>query len=282
MFWGDAVGPRGARPRAPQELLEPGDARMNIPDELLAAYVDGELEGAERARIEQAILQDTRVAQRVAHYRAQRSRMRNRFDKALHEPMSQRLLQTGRASTPTTTAQIIDLARVRAERKRRAERHRFLQSHRIAIAASLIGGLLMGMLGERLLSTDALTDYHNGALIARGVLAQALDNQLASSPVPGSQIHVGMSFKTKTGNFCRTFSVTDDHGLAGLACHEQAQWRVLTLVGTGTTSADGTAAGVRMAASASTPVLMQAVRQRIAGAPLDAQAEARARGSDWR
>ncbi|HEX4025446.1 MAG TPA: zf-HC2 domain-containing protein [Steroidobacteraceae bacterium] len=255
---------------------------MNIPDELLAAYVDGELEGAERARIEQAILHDARIAQRVAHYRALRARMRTRFDGALHEPMSQRLLHTARSSAPTATAQIIDLARVRAERKRRAERHRFLQSHRIAIAASLIGGLLMGMLAERLITTDALTQYHDGALLARGVLAQALDNQLAGSPVPGSQVRVGLSFKAKSGDYCRTFSVTDDHGLAGLACHAQDQWRVLALVGTGAASGTDAAAGVRMAASASQPVLMQAVRQRISGAPLDAQAEQRARGSDWR
>lgn len=263
---------------------------MNIPDELLAAYVDGELEGAERARIEQAILHDARVARRVAHYRVLRARMRTRVDGALHEPLSQRL-HTARASTPTGTAQIIDLARVRAERKRRAERHRFMQSHRIAIAASLIGGLLMGMLAERLITADALTEYHDGALIARGVLAQALDNQLASSPVPGSQIRVGLSFKAKNGSYCRTFSVTDEHGLAGLACHAQAQWHVLTLVGsgaagatgaTGTTEAAGSAEGIRMAASASAPVLMQAVKQRISGAPLDAQAEERARGSDWR
>ncbi|MGH8255737.1 MAG: hypothetical protein ACRET0_05930, partial [Steroidobacteraceae bacterium] len=84
---------------------------------------------------------------------------------------------------------------------------------------------------------------------------------------------------------------TDEHGLAGLACHAQAQWHVLTLVGsgaagatgaTGTTEAAGSAEGIRMAASASAPVLMQAVKQRISGAPLDAQAEERARGSDWR
>jgi len=262
---------------------------MNIPDELLAAYIDGELEGAERVRIEQAILHDVRVARRVAHYRALRARKRTRFDGALHEPLPQRLLQTGRGAAPSgTTAQIIDLARVRAERKRRTEHHHFLQSHRLAIAASLIGGLLMGMLAERLISTEPLTVYHDGALVARGVLAQALDNQLAASPVPGSQVHVGMSFKAKSGNYCRTFSVSDDHALAGLACHAAGQWRVWTLIGTGTGTGsvpDGSVAGVRMAASAasaSPPVLMQAVRQRISGAPLDAQAEARARGSDWR
>jgi len=262
---------------------------MNIPDEQLAAYVDGELEGAERVRIEQAILHDARIARRVAHYRALRARKRTRFDGALHEPLPQRLFQTGRSAPSASTAQIIDLARVRAERKRRTERHRFLQSHRIAIAASLVGGLLMGMLAERLISTEPLTVYHDGALVARGVLAQALDNQLAASPVPGSRVHVGLSFKARSGNYCRTFSVTDEQALAGLACHASGQWRVWTLIGTGSGSAgggaaDGSGAGTGMAASSSVstpPGLMQAVRQRISGAPLDAQAEARARASDW-
>jgi hypothetical protein len=279
---------------------------MNIPDELLAAYVDGELQGAERARVEQAIAHDARLAQRVAHYRAMRARMRGAFDSALHEPMPQRMLQVARSSsTRPATAQVIDLARVRAERKRRNERRRLLQPHRIAIAASLLAGLLVGGVAERLWGGDgAVTAFHDGELVARGALADTLSNQLTDASAPGSRFHVGMSFRATSGAYCRTFSATDNPALAGLACHEQDHWRILTLVGSqlpahgagvagvagaasGAAGAGGTAgatdaATTRRVAWNLSPLLLQTVREHISGEPLDAQAELKARGSDWR
>ena len=262
---------------------------MNIPDELLAAYVDGELQGAERARVEQAIAHDARLAQRVAHYRAMRARLRGSFDSALHEPMPQRMLQVARSASRPATAQVIDLARVRAERKRRNERRRLLQPHRIAIAASLLAGLLAGGIAERLLGNDSITAFHNGELVARGALADTLDNQLADSSAAGSRFHVGMSFRAKSGDYCRTFSATDNPALAGLACREQDHWRVLTVVGSQLPGHEAVSPGSNPAADGArrvawnlSPLLLQTVRQHISGQPLDAQAEAKARGSDWR
>ena len=62
----------------------------HIPDELLTAYVNGELDEAGRARVEQAISQDARVAQRVAQQRALRGRLRNVFEGILREPAPRR------------------------------------------------------------------------------------------------------------------------------------------------------------------------------------------------
>ncbi|HTW74302.1 MAG TPA: zf-HC2 domain-containing protein [Steroidobacteraceae bacterium] len=255
---------------------------MNIPDELLTAYVDGELKGAERARVEQAIAQDARVAQRVAQYRATRGRLRGVFDGALHEPVPQRLLQVARSASRPSSAQVIDLARVRAERKRRNEHQRVLSPFRIAFAACLLGGLLVGAVAERLLSGDGLTEYRDGALFAGGALADALSNQLTNRPAPGADFHVGLSFRAKSGSYCRTFSASGRHALAGLACHEQDDWRILTLVSAPPNAAGAADAGAHRVASSASPLLLQMVRERIAGEPLDEAAEVRARGSDWR
>jgi hypothetical protein len=222
---------------------------MNIPDELLAAYADGELQGAERARIEHAIAHDARLAQRLAHYRTLHARLRGSF-----------------------------------------ERPRLLQPHRLAIAASIVGGLLVGAVAERFWSSGdsgALTEYHNGALVARGALADTLSRQLTDVPAPDSRFHVGMSFRAKAGNYCRTFSATDNPALAGLACHEQEDWRILTLVGSQPAARDTgpsnyVAEAERRVSWNLSPLLLQTVREHIAGEPLDAQAETRARGSDWR
>jgi hypothetical protein len=252
---------------------------MKIPDELLAAYLDGELQGAERARIEQALQQDKRLAQRLSKQRALRAR--SRLDAQQHqEPMSQRLTHFGRSITGTGSAQVIDLARVRAERKRRSERSRNTLSRRILLLATgVFGGMVFGVLIARFSRSGGLTEYRDGALLARGVLADALSEQLAASPASGSVVRIGLSFKTRTGGYCRTFSVRDTQTLAGLACHEQNQWRVWTLDAnaprTTTVRTTRSAAGLP-------PALAQAVNDRISGAPLDSQAEISARRSGWR
>jgi len=252
---------------------------MTISDELLAAYVDGELEGAELAHVEQAIAEDHRIAQRVARQRALRERLRGAFDDALHEPVPQRLLQAARLGAAATPAQIIDLAQVRAARARRNGAARKAFPRRVAVAASLVVGLLAGVLIQRFSASGDLTELHEGTLLARGALTRALNEQLASNASGGGAVQVGLSFKAKNGHFCRTFAINAASSLAGLACREQDQWQVLTLTGTQSQNADSQ--HLRMAASALPPVLLQAVNERISGEPLDAQAESRARSSGW-
>jgi len=254
---------------------------MSIPDELLAAYVDGELEGAERARVEQAIAQDAQLAQRVAQQRALRDRLRGAFDHVLREAVPQRLLQAAKLGAPSGPAQVIDLAQVRAQRARRGNGARQVTVRRYAIAASLVVGLVAGALIQHLSAPGALTEIHDGSLLARGALARALNEQLASATSPSGAVRVGLTFRARSGNYCRTFAVSASHSLAGLACREQEQWQVLNLIG-----AEGPGGGIngqnlRMAASSLPPALLQAVNERISGEPLNAAAEAKARSNGW-
>ena len=155
---------------------------MTIPDDVLAAYIDGELEGSERERVEQAIAQDTQLAQRVAQQRAQRDRMRGAFDRVLREAVPQRLAQAAKRVAPAGPAQIIDLARVRAQRARRATNgQRQLKARRYTIAASLAVGLMGGALIQWLSTPGSLTEVRDGSMLARGALARALNEQLSGS-----------------------------------------------------------------------------------------------------
>jgi hypothetical protein len=254
---------------------------MNVPDEVLAAYVDGELEGAERARVEQAIAQDAQLAQRVAQQRALRDRLRGAYDHVLREAVPQRLVQAAKLGALSGPAQVIDLARVRAQRARRGSGARQLAVRRYAIAASLVVGLMAGVLIQRLSSTGALTEVHDGSLLARGALARALNEQLAGGASSGAAVRVGLTFRARSGNYCRTFAVSGSHTLAGLACREQEQWQVLNLVGADTPGGGGNGQNLRMAASNMPPALLQAVNERISGEPLNGPAEAKARSNGW-
>jgi len=254
----------------------------NIPDDLLAAYVDGELSESERAQVEQAIARDARLAQRVAQQRALRLRLRNAFN-GVREPMPQRLLNAARLEPLSGPAQIIDLARVRAERARRAERRRPQIPSRatMAIAASLLLGLGAGLLLEHLFVSAGPTEYRDGALLASGLLNRALNEQLASAAPGSSAVRIGLSFRSRNGGFCRTFVFDNHRSLTGLACREQQRWHILTLLGADASASAGSAPGYRMAGAAMPTALLQAVNERISGEPLDADAEAKARRAAW-
>jgi hypothetical protein len=255
----------------------------NIPDDLLAAYVDGELSETERTQVEQAIARDARLAQRVAQQRALRLRLRNAFDGVLHEPLPQRLVNASRLEPLSGPAQIIDLARVRAERARRVERRhpRIPSRATLTIAASLLVGIGAGLLLEHMFVSAGPTEYRDGALLASGLLNRALNEQLASAAPGSSPVRIGLSFRARNGGFCRTFVFDNHRALNGLACREQERWRILTLLGVDASAPAGSAPGYRMAGSAMPTALLQAVNERISGEPLDADAEARARRAGW-
>lgn len=253
-----------------------------IPDDLLAAYVDGELSEAERAQVEQAIARDARLAQRVAQQRALRGRLRNVFDGVLHESVPQRLVNAARHEA-VGPAQIIDLARVRAARARRNERRRLPVPRRAAVglAASLLIGIGAGLLLEHLFVSAGPTEYRDGALLASGPLHRALNEQLATAAPGTSAVRIALSFHAKSGSYCRTFVFDGTRTLTGLACREQDRWHLLMLLGADTAAAAAGPQGYRLAGATLPAALLQAVNERISGEPLDANAEARARHSGW-
>jgi hypothetical protein len=244
---------------------------MSISDQQLHAYVDGELSDAERTLVEQAISQDADIARRVAGQQALRQRLRGAFDAVLQEQVPDRLIA---AVGPVT-----DLSAARDRAKRRAGSVLSSKPGWFAIAASLLVGTIAGLLASRWNADADLTTFRDGKLVARGALASALDEQLASAIPPNTSVRVGLSFKAKSGRYCRTFEFAAPEGTAGLACYDQQHWRVLTLVETpAKAAADPT---YRMAASDLPPLLLQSVSENISGEPLDAPAELRARSAGW-
>jgi hypothetical protein len=111
------------------------------------------------------------------------------------------------------------------------------------------------------------------------VLAHALTEQLASAPAEDSTVHVGVTFKSRAGNYCRTFTVHDTTTTAGLACRDHNEWHVQALAQNAATQES--TGPYRQAASPMPRSVLQAVEDTIAGDPLDARAEAAAREKGW-
>jgi anti-sigma factor RsiW len=248
---------------------------MTPSDETLMAYVDGELDEQARGEIEAAMLANPDIAARVARQQALRKRVHLAFEQVLDERVPDRLIAAARGMPASPgESNVIPL------RRRKPTSRRWSWPEWGSIAASLAAGAVFTAIFLRH-SSDEPVSSHNGHLFASGALAQALSDQLASKQAGGTRaaVQIGISFRDKQGNYCRTFALSDASALAGLACHNGDGWRVDVLA-RGESGSDA-AAQYRPAASSMPKPILQSVEDRIAGEPLDAQGEAEAKARDW-
>jgi NAD/NADP transhydrogenase alpha subunit len=253
---------------------------MTISDETLMAYADGELDAAARAAVELAMREDPQIEKRVAAHRTLRRKVQAAYSAELSESIPERLLTAARAATSTHGSKVVNLLHARAAMERSRSRARPLPTQwRTAgtIAASVIAGVGLGffMWGH---TESPLVRSAGGALVARGQLAKALSNQLAADQSRSSAVQIGVSFRAKSGDYCRTFALSGAVSPSGLACRHGEQWQVQAL-----TQEPGTVSGsdYRTAGSAMSATILKSVEGQIAGEPLDQAGERAARQRDW-
>jgi hypothetical protein len=243
------------------------------PDDILMAYADGELDEPQRSEVERAVRADPALAAAVERHRALRKEVFEAFAGVLDEPVPDRLQHAGSDKVHSLAAARSARARggAAANAARRAAWPRWT-----ALAATLVVGVLAGRVwlggdgGDGgYVSADA-----SGRLAARGQLADALSRQLASEPAPDSPVRIGVSFATRDGGYCRSFSVGAD---AGLACRDGDGWRIPVL-----DKAGASGGAYRQASSGMPPAVLDAIDERIAGTTMDAAAERAARERGWK
>jgi hypothetical protein len=244
---------------------------MKVTEEMLMAYADGELDAAERAQVEAAMAADPQLAQRVSAHQAMRRRLATGFASVLEEPVPERLASLARtAAAQSATGQVLPF------RRHAAAPRPWLQWG--SLAASFVLGALVWQFGARQYLSAPIVE-RNGELVASGVLARALSNQLAADQAGSTPVQIGVSFLSKAGDYCRTFQLRGAAGAAGMACQRDAQWKLEVLTRTAGSTASPQ---YRQAASALPPAVLQAVSDAITGEPLDAGAEIRVRAQAWR
>jgi hypothetical protein len=263
---------------------------MTISDETLMAYVDGELDAAAHARVEVAMQEDAEIGKRIARHRALREAMQVAFSAVLDEPVPDRLIAAARGQSAASRGQpataradraaqspVVDLSSVRelAGRKKAAA----WRWQPAAMAASLLLGVGLGFLawhgsGDALIQSGA-----GGELVASAALGEALSTQL-SDDRSGQRIAItGLSFRNKSGAYCRTFTLTGTDASSGLACREGSDWRIKALAQAPRAAAN--TGNFRTAASENSPAIRAAVESSIEGEPLDHAGEIAARQAGW-
>jgi len=243
-------------------------------DEILMAYVDGELDAKLRAEIAAAVEIDPALASRVEHHRALRDKVAGAFAKVLSEPVPDRLARAARGAAAESAAGRGNVLQFPA-RAARAPAAPWRAREWAAMAASLFLGALISW---RLLvpGDGAPLVAGEDALLAHGELARALDTQLASEQRGEEPVLIGLTFKAHDGNYCRSF-VLRATKTAGLACRVGPEWQVPV-----TDSSAIPAGDMQQASSVVAPAILRAIEARGIGAALDADAEKSAQLSGWK
>jgi negative regulator of sigma E activity len=231
---------------------------VNLDDETLMAYADGELDAAQRAEIAAALGKDPALAARVDRHRALRAEVAAAFEPVLSQPVPEKL----RAAATTTATATPGRARGNVvpfpTRAARAPATPWRAREWLAMAASVLLGVVISWRAWSPVDTATISAEH-GALVARGMLAAALDRQLAGNQPNDAAVKIGLTFKARDGSYCRSFALRDA-GITGLACRADDEWRIPV-----TATADAAGGDIRQAASSIPPAVMQAIEARIAG-----------------
>jgi hypothetical protein len=241
---------------------------MGITDQLLMAYVDGELGPDLAALILSRLETEPDLLDRMEQQQELRRQLSAAYGSVMAEPLP-----------PGLTALLTREAAAAAAHRRRPERGPTTFSRlgaawptwAAAAAAALVG---VG-LSEAVHAGDPITRSHDGRLLASGPLARSLEHAVAAeATTPGVKIMA--SFQDRSGRYCRVFQGAGRED--GVACKGDGRWQVLALAASTETAP---AQGYRQASSGLAPSLAAAVDELQAAEALTPEQERQARTQQW-
>ncbi|QOV95748.1 anti-sigma factor [Novosphingobium sp. ES2-1] len=222
--------------------------------EQIAAFADGQLEGAELERIAAAIAADPALEKQVAAHRALAQRLGAHFAPIAAEPVPDHLAALLKAPQDN----VASLADAR-DRRKGPPRWTWLAGP--ALAASLVLALTLRPASD--------------AGYADAQLASALDSQLVAGQQADAPVRVLLSFRDAGGAYCRAF---ERAASAAIACRDAQGWQ---LRNHSAASSGGAPAGEYRQAGSAGDVLA-AAQAMAAGPALTAEEELAARRNGWR
>ncbi len=195
---------------------------MKISDDMIAAYVDGELTGEEAAQVRRAEAEDSAVRDAVQRYRTLRAEIDSSFRLVMNAPPPRRF--TNMLNTVSSES---------APSSRRLDRPGWRKSRRFvaltggAVAASLAIGFSLGVLSPSSEDGDGLQLAADQTLSAGTFVAQLENDPSAKA---GDRFHIAATYITADGGVCRRFFLGEDERLQGVACRRSANdWRITAL-----------------------------------------------------
>lgn len=207
---------------------------MSIDDDLLMAYVDGELDERAARALEDQLAGDAAARQTVARLRADSAAVRAAFDDALRGPVPARVHET------------INSAFLAGRSGARIPRFSAIAASIALLALVLAGayGFAEYRVGQALTRQAALQAADRAVL--RAAIAQALEHQVSGRNADwrnpdsgnGGVVTPVRTFKSRGGQWCREYASVERTGEAtqtrrAIACREKnGGWKTrLELIG---------------------------------------------------
>lgn len=201
-----------------------------LTDEILVAYVDGELPAEEAAEVEKALKADQNVREAVQVFRDTAEWSRRAYDDVLHEPVPERLISAASGEGANRPA--------KSEPRHRPAARGGLAGMAMAASVALAIGLGGGFgLFQMLEDGDGGSSgpLMVGAVDEAGALHLALESAgtgMLIATGDGGNVMPLMTFLGRDGRYCREFqAVTSSTGSLsasfGIACRQPAgTWHV--------------------------------------------------------
>ncbi len=232
---------------------------MTDPSEMIAAYLDGTMEGAALAAFEAELEQDETLAEEVARFAANDDLLRAAFDAPMQESVDAAMLERmGLGSVKADDQSLPSTPLAANDNPPFWKRWQWPVGGAIAASIALIAVLQSGQVprGESEFAT-ALDSAPSATVV-----------QLAS----GSSITPRLTFTASDGRYCREYLQTGEAGSeTGIACRGDGGWQIEA------TTRGGEAlpgSGGIVAASGENPVGLDAAYARLgASDPLNAETE---------
>lgn len=237
---------------------------MMLNDELIGAYLDGELDQEKRALVEHWLASDNGAAARLERMRGADALIRSalpRFAPGADDAIAAMIMER-----PPARVVAFKQAMMRPWVRQAA-----------AVAAACVLGILIGRGGAR----EVLAVSHGEApfMAVNAELARILDRTPSGSaaPVIGGEVQMALTMQTAAGLICREFRATSGaKATDAVACRENGRWRMVVQA-----AAPQEDAGYRTAGAGASP-LEAAVNALGGAAVLDEHEEAALLRSRWR
>jgi hypothetical protein len=254
------------------------EAKLDITDELLVAYVDDELDAAQRAMVSSVLEDNPALCRRADEMRLARDLLREAF------PLRPDALVP--ACLYDAENRLAEACARRSSRSRRA--FRSLKRRKYAIAAGFV--LCVALFGSYLawrvasepvqLPVTALMRIDPDTPLHR-VLESTPSAEVINVPAEDAAMRAVLTFRAKDGRFCREFEIlASSGGSTGIACRAHGDWRAEVLLSAA--AAPPNSNYYTPAAGADEPAVAEVVERLIQGDPFSAEEEARALASGWR
>jgi len=237
---------------------------MSITEDMLAAFADGELGGAEAARVAEAVAADPALAAKVEARRALKARLAAHYAPIAEQAVPAHLaalLSGGQNKKEAGGGEVISFAAERRKRGLVPVLRRWGPIAGPALAASLVLAVLQPWNGA------SPTGYADPALAA------ALDSQLVATQPADAETRILLSFERDGGGLCRAWRGGSE---GGIACRDDTGWKIEQQF------ALGEGAGGEFRQAASETELLAAAQDMAAGGALDATAEKAAKDRGWK